>query len=124
MTGETPVLFTHHQSFLPRAATCSHSCYWLFYRLLLLFQLLNHVQLCSTPWTVACQALLSVEFPRQEYWSGLPVFPPGELPTPDIEPESCLAARFFTIGLPGEPFYRYQHVFIQQIHTEQLLCAR
>ena len=34
----------------------------------------------ATPWTVACQAPLSMEFPRQEYWSGLPFPPPGHLP--------------------------------------------
>ena len=35
-------------------------------------QLLSHVQLFATPWTIACQASLSMEFSRQEYWSGLP----------------------------------------------------
>ena len=43
-------------------------------------QLLSHVQLFSTPRTVACQAPLSIEFPRQEYWSELPFPPPGDLP--------------------------------------------
>ena len=37
------------------------------------------------PWTVACQAPLLVEFPRQEYWSGLPFPPPGDLPNPGIK---------------------------------------
>ena len=41
-----------------------------------------------TPWTVARQAPLSMGFPRQEYWSGLPFPPPGDLPDPGIEPES------------------------------------
>ena len=36
----------------------------------------------ATPWTVARQAPLSMEFPRQEYWSGLPFPPPGDLPDP------------------------------------------
>ena len=40
----------------------------------------------ETPGTVACQALLSVGFSRQEYWSGLPCSPPGNLPHPWIEP--------------------------------------
>ena len=40
----------------------------------------------ATPWTVARQTL-SVGFPRQEYWSGLP-FPPGDLPDPGIKPTS------------------------------------
>ena len=50
--------------------------------------------------TVACQAPLSVEFSRQEYWSGLPCPPPGDLPHPVIEPKSltspALADWFFT----------------------------
>ena len=43
-----------------------------------------------TPWTVACQAPLSMRFSRQEYWSGLPWLPPGDLPDPGIEPASLL----------------------------------
>ena len=47
-----------------------------------------------TPWTVAHQAPLSMGFPRQEYWSGLPFPPPGDLPDPGIEPGSpALAGR-------------------------------
>ena len=42
----------------------------------------------ATPWTVAHQAPLSVEFSRQEYWSGLPFASPGDLPDPGIEPGS------------------------------------
>ena len=38
-----------------------------------------------TPWTVTLQALLSMRFPRQEYWSGLPFPSPGDLPDPGIE---------------------------------------
>ena len=46
-------------------------------------------QLCPTfAWTVAYQAPLSVEFSRQEYWSGLPFPSPGDLPDQGIEPES------------------------------------
>ena len=44
------------------------------------------VQLFTTLWTVACQALLSMEFSRREYWSALPCLPPGDLPDPGIEP--------------------------------------
>ena len=44
-----------------------------------------------TPWSVACQAALSMGFSRQEYWSGLPCLSPGDLPDPRIEPISCLA---------------------------------
>ena len=42
----------------------------------------------ETPWTVACQALLSMGFPRLEYWSGLPFPSPGDLPNPGTEPRS------------------------------------
>ena len=63
-------------------------------------------QLCLTlcdPWTVACQAPLSVGFCRQEYWSGLPFPPPGDLPEPGIEPaSSALAGKFFTTEPPGK----------------------
>ena len=59
-----------------------------------------HVWLFATPWTVAHQAPLSMGFSRQEYWSGLPFPPPGDLPKPGIEPaplmSSALAGRFFT----------------------------
>ena len=42
----------------------------------------------ATPWTVACQAPLSMGFSRQEYWSGLPILSPGDLPDPGIKPRS------------------------------------
>ena len=58
----------------------------------------------ATPWTVACLAPLSLGFPRQEYWSGLPFPSPGDLPDPGIEPESpALTGRFFTTEPPGKP---------------------
>ena len=52
----------------------------------------------ATPWTVTHQASLSMEFPRQEYWSGLPFATPGDLPGPGTELSSiALAGGFFTI---------------------------
>ena len=42
----------------------------------------------AIPWTVACQAPLSMGFSRQEYWSGLPFPSPGDLPDPGTEPRS------------------------------------
>ena len=72
-------------------------------------QLLSHVQLFMTPWTIACQAPLSMGFSRQEYWSGLPCPPPGDLPNPGIEPtppqSPALAGGFFTIAPPGKPIW-------------------
>ena len=46
----------------------------------------SHVQLFATPWTVALQAPLSMQFSRQKYWSGLPFHSPGDLPNPGIVP--------------------------------------
>ena len=58
------------------------------------------VQLFATPWTVAHQVLLSMEFSRQEYWSGLPFPSPGDLLDPGIESVSlvspALAGELFT----------------------------
>ena len=48
----------------------------------------SHVQLFVTPWTVAHQAPLPMEFSRQEYWTRLPFPSLGDLPDPGIEPES------------------------------------
>ena len=64
-----------------------------------------------TPWTVAHQAPLSTGFPRQEYWSGLPFPPLGDLPDPGTELTSpvspALAGRFFTTESPGKPINDY-----------------
>ena len=64
------------------------------------------VRLYATPWTIACQAPLSVGFSRQEHCSGLLCPPPGDLPDPGIKPMSlafpALAGRFFTTGTTWE----------------------
>ena len=58
----------------------------------------------ATPWTVARQAPLSMEFPRQEYRSGLPFPSPGHLPHQGIRPRSpALAGGFLTTKPPGKP---------------------
>ena len=68
-------------------------------------ELLSHVWLFVTPWTVVCQVPLPMGFPRQEYWSGVPFPPPGDLPNSGIEPLSpALAGRFFTTEPPGKPW--------------------
>ena len=51
----------------------------------------SYVRLFATPWTIAHQAFLSMEFSRQEYWSGLPCPPPGDLPDLGMEPKSPAA---------------------------------
>ena len=71
-----------------------------------LSQLLSLVQLFAIPWTVGCQALLSMGFPRQEYWSGVPFPTPGDLPDPRIECPSlgppALAGGFSTTSATWE----------------------
>ena len=70
--------------------------------------ILSYIRLFETPWTAAHQAPLSVEFSRQEYWSGFPFPTPGDLPDPEIKLASlaspALAGRFFTTLPPGEVF--------------------
>ena len=64
-------------------------------------KLLSRVWLFATPWT-AHQAPLSMGFSRQEYWSGLPFPPPGDLPNPGIKPRSpALQADALTSEPPG-----------------------
>ena len=78
-----------------------------------LFCVLSHfsrVRLFATPWTVAHQTLLSMGFSRQEYWSGLPCPPPGDLPNPEVKPMCLTSAAlvgevfFLPLGSPGKPF--------------------
>ena len=58
----------------------------------------------ATPWTVACQAPLSMGFSRQEHWSGLPFPSPGDLPDPGIEHGSpALQADSLLTELQGKP---------------------
>ena len=68
---------------------------------------LSHVQLFAILWTVAHQASLSMGFPRQEYWSGLPLSSPGHLPEQGLNlyplSSPALVGRFFTPEPPGKP---------------------
>ena len=71
----------------------------------------SHVRRFSTLWTIAHQALLSMGFSRQEFWSGLPCPPPGDLPDPETEPMSpkspALAGGFFTTSATREAQQRH-----------------
>ena len=67
------------------------------------------VWLIVTPWTVACQAPLSLGFSRQEYWSGLPCASPGDLPNPRIEPRS---PELQVDSLLSEPPGKHSHTYI------------
>ena len=71
-------------------------------------QWINHVQLCDPVNCIASQAPLSMGFPKQECWSGLPLPSPGDLPDPGIKSTSpTLAGRFFTTEPPGNPCASY-----------------
>ena len=60
--------------------------------------MLNCVRLFVNLWTVTCQAPLSIGFPRQEYWSGLPFPPPGDLSDPGIQPAPPESPACWAIG--------------------------
>ena len=66
---------------------------------------LSCVQIFGDPMDCNLQAPLSMGFPRQDYWSGLPFPPPGDLPNLGIEPVSpALAGEFFTTETPLEAY--------------------
>ena len=69
--------------------------------------MLSHARLFVTPWTVAHQAPLSMEFHKKEYWSGVPFPTPEDLPNPGIKlvffASSVLVGRFFTAVPHGKP---------------------
>ena len=91
--------------------------------LLLLVSHFSCVQLCVTPWTIAHQAPLSMRFPRQEYWSGLPFPSPGDLLNPGIKPVSpAWQAEPLPLNHQGSPSNIYvasimQMFFIFQLYT-------
>ena len=100
--------------------------------------LLSHVRLFAIPWTIlyiAHQAPLSMKFSKQEYWSGLPFPPPGDLLNPLIKPASpefpALASRFFTTVSPiylvnssGKFVVVQSHSCVQFFPTHGLQHAR
>ena len=84
-------------------------------------QLLSRVQLFATPWPVAHQALLSIDFSRREYYSGLPFASSGDLPDPVIEPWSpTLLADSLLSEPPEKPMfiYRCTHLKAFEVHAK------
>ena len=85
-----------------------------------------------TPRTVACQPPLSMEFSRQEYWNGLPLLSPGDLPDPGIEPRSpALQTGSLLSEPPGKPkntgvasLSLLQGIFLTQESNQGLLHCR
>ena len=102
---------------------CVHAC------------ILSRVQVFATPWTVACQAPLSMKFSRQDCWSGLPFPSSGDLPNPGIEPPSLvsptLAGRFFTSRVTREAqqliichiYFFINHLFLLLVTVLLFLCC-
>ena len=79
----------------------------------------------ASPWTVTLQAPLSMSFPRQEYWSGLPFPSLGDLPDPGIKPRSpALQADSLPTELQGKPLLchmYFKYIFSLNIYVLTLL---
>ena len=88
---------------------------WVYMTYLLLVS--SHVQLFVTPWTIACQAPLSMEFSRQEHWSGLSFLSPGDLLDPEIKPRSFASQAD---SLPSEPSGKPQ--LVAEFYIKHKVC--
>ena len=82
--------------------------------------MLSCVQLFANLWTVTHQGPLSMEFYKQEYWSGLLFSPPEDLPGPGIEPVSCTAGKFFTVWTTEDGVYK-QKLAITTLPSNSML---
>ena len=84
----------------------------------------SRVQLFAAPWTIACQAPLSMEFFRQGYWNGLPFSSPGHLPDPGIKPTSLvsptLASEFFTTSTTREAPLSQSHTTLHAVPSQDV----
>ena len=95
-------------------------------------QSLSRVRLFVAPGTVACQAPLFMEFSRQEYWSGLPFPPAGNLPYPGIKRPSLaspiLTGRFLTTAPPRKPAFNFLDKMALKIYvpltSDSMLCPQ
>ena len=94
-TSKKPSPMLGGASSLPRGSLCPNMC--------CVCQSLSHAQLFATPWTLALQAPLSMGFPREEYWSGLPFPSSGDLPDPGIKPTSPVTPALQVDSLVTEP---------------------
>ena len=85
---------------------------------------LSRVRLFATPWTVAYQTPLSMGFSRQEYWSGVPLPSPGDLPSPGIKPRSpVLEADALSSEPPGKPLVSAIDLLLCCRHVNCLLAT-
>ena len=130
---ESLFFFFHYFYFLFYPTCVVQYFYFPFYPTCV-FQLLSCVWLFATLWTVACQAPLFMEFPRQKYWSGLPFPSLGNLPDPGIEPvvsDSLLPHRLYSPRKsPGQntgvgSLFLLQGIFLtQELNWGILHCRR
>ena len=89
---------------------CMHAC---------MQSCFSHVWLFATLWNIACQTSLSMGFSRQEYWSGLPWPPPGDLPDPGIEPASFMSPTLAGGFLPYQKkkkIQRFNDIMIKGVN--------
>ena len=103
LTNTLEIYFTDYMLLSSRFFICQRK------RCTLCVCMLSHPVMSNseTPWTAAHQTPLSMGFSRQEYWSGLPLPTPGDLPNPGIKPMTLaspeLAGGFFTTVPPVKP---------------------
>ena len=103
-------LFKSNHNFLSLCIFILRYCFSKYYQCVCA-QVLSRVQLFETPWTIAHQAPVSMEFSRQKYWSGLPFPTLEDLPDSGIEPASpALADGFFTT-LPPESLISHPQIW-------------
>ena len=99
---QTNFIFDTLNFYSDMTSGCPWLCVTIVMEMVVVVQSLSCVRLFVTPGTVACQSPLSMGFPWQEYWSGLPFPSTGDLPNPGIEPASpmspALSGGFFTLS--------------------------
>ena len=103
----------HRLFSIPKYTHILASCIWCACtHIVIVVYSLSHVWLFVTPWTIAHQIPLSMGFPRQEYWSGLPFPSPGDLPDPGVKLASpALQADSLPLSHLGSPHTCFKYVF-------------
>ena len=91
---------------------------------ILKWKLLSRIWLFATPWTVACQPPMSLEFFRQKYWSGLLCPPPGDPPNPEMVSESpALQADSLPSEPSGKPIYSISLCMLSHFYHARLFVT-
>ena len=96
--------------------------FFVFFSILWVLSHFSLVQLCETLWTAAHQAPLSIGFSRQEYWSGLPCPPPGDLPTQGLNLYLYVSYTgkwvLYNHHHQGSPYYYLEETNVQKPHKQ------